>query len=159
MSDVVRGDVGEVDDGPEYDVNFRDEPGRYRHTADERGVFKVEPYKSELLPLWTVTDLVAAEEAADAIRDRYREYRDAGDFVGMDLARKYLQMGWTRAMRYAKYPGGRKYEDGDERKPQEWYDPEKRAIALVYRDALDEVRADDAYERLKAAHRERYGED
>jgi hypothetical protein len=159
MSDVVRGDVEEVDDGPEYDVDFRDEPGRYRHTPDERGVFKVEPYKSELLPLWAITDLDAATEAANAIHDRYCEYRDASDFVGMDVARKYLQMAWTRAMRYAKYPGGQKYEDGEEHEPQEWYDEEKREVALVYRDALDAVREDEAYERLKAAHRARYGEE
>ncbi len=27
----------------------------------------------------------------------------------MDMACKYLRMGYTRSMRYAKYPGGRKY--------------------------------------------------
>jgi hypothetical protein len=41
----------------------------------------------------------------------------------MDMARKYLRMGWTRAMRYAKYPGGQKYaeEDGErvERDPEQ----------------------------------------
>ena len=159
----VRGDVDEVEDGPEYDLDFREHPERYRHTPDERGAFKIEPYKSELLPLWGVATLDDAEEGAAAIHERYREYREAGEFVGMDMARKYLQMGWTRAMRYAKYPGGKKYErddDGDrvEREPQEWYDPEKRKIALVYREHLDRVREDDAYERAKREHRERYGE-
>ena len=158
----VRGDVSEVEDGPEYDLDFREHPERYRHTPDERGAFKIEPYKSELLPLWGVATLDDAEEGAAAIHERYREYREAGEFVGMDVARKYLQMGWTRAMRYAKYPGGKKYErddDGDrvEREPQEWYDPEKREIALVYREHLDRVREDDAYERAKREHRERYG--
>ena len=159
----VRGDVDEVEDGPEYDLDFREHPERYRHTPDERGAFKIEPYKNELLPLWGVATLDDAEEGAAAIHERYREYREAGEFVGMDMARKYLQMGWTRAMRYAKYPGGKKYErddDGDrvEREPQEWYDPEKREIALVYREHLDRVREDDAYERAKREHRERYGE-
>ena len=159
----VRGDVSEVEDGPEYDLDFREHPERYRHTPDERGAFKIEPYKSELLPLWGVATLDDAEEGAAAIHERYREYREAGEFVGMDMARKYLQMGWTRAMRYAKYPGGKKYErddDGDrvEREPQEWYDPEKREIALVYREHLDRVREDDAYERAKREHRERHGE-
>jgi len=49
--------------------------------------------------------------------------------------------------------------DGEEHEPQEWYDEEKREVALVYRDALDAVREDEAYERLKAAHRARYGEE
>jgi hypothetical protein len=162
MSDPVRGDVPEVEDGPEYDLDFREHPERYRHTPDERGAFKIEPYKSELLPLWAVATLEDAEEGAEAVFERYREYRADDDFVGMDLARKYLQMGWTRAMRYAKYPGGNKYEtvDGErvERDPQEWYDAEKREIALVYREYLDRVREDNAYERAKCDHRERYGE-
>jgi hypothetical protein len=155
----VRGDVSEVDDGPEYDLDFREHPERYRHTSDERGAFKIEPYKSELLPDWGISDLDDAETAADEIYDRYREYREDGEFVGMDMARKYLQMGWTRAMRYAKYPGGQKYEGGEEREPQQWYDPEKREIALVYKEYLDRVRDDDAYEDAKQRHRERYGED
>ncbi|MFW6318037.1 MAG: DUF4385 family protein [Halorubrum sp.] len=151
MTEPVRGDVPEVADGPEYDLDFREHPERYRHTGDERGVFKIEPYKSELLPSWGIASLADAEEGAESIHDWYREYRANDDAVGMDMARKYLQMGWTRAMRYAKYPGGNKYEavDGErvERDPQRWYDEEKREIALVYKDRLDRVRADDAYQR------------
>jgi hypothetical protein len=163
VTDPVRGAVEEVDDGPEYDLDFRANPDRYRHTPDERGAFKIEPYKSDLLPLWTISGLDSAERAAADVFERYREYRAADDFVGMDMARKYLRMGWTRAMRYAKYPGGQKYErtdDGErvERDPQEWYDPEKREIALVYREYLDRVRADDAYETAKQRHHERYGD-
>ncbi len=161
MADPVSGDVPEVDDGPEYDLDFREHPERYRHTDDERGVFKIEPYKSELLPLWGVATPSDAEDGADDIHERYRAYRDDGDFVGMDMARKYLRMGWTRAMRYAKYPGGRKYETDDdgnrvERNPQEWYDEEKRDVALIYRDRLDRVREDDAYRRAKRRHRARH---
>jgi hypothetical protein len=164
MTDPVRGRVSEVADGPEYDLDFRAHPERYRHTSDERGAFKIEPYKSELLPEWTVATLVDAETSAEVIFERYREYRAEGEFVGMDMARKYLQMGWTRAMRYAKYPGGRKYErdaDGNrvEREPQEWYDAEKRKIALVYREYLDRVREDDAYQRAKQRHRKQYTDD
>jgi hypothetical protein len=75
----------------------------------------------------------------------------------MDMARKYLQMGWTRAMRYAKYPGGKKYDDGEEREPERWYDTEKRRMARIYRFHLDRVRGDPAYQRAVDAHRERYG--
>ncbi|MDS0261628.1 DUF4385 domain-containing protein [Haloarcula sp. S1CR25-12] len=159
MGGPVRGEVPEVGDGPEYDLDFRAHPERYRHTPDEQGAFKIEPYKSELLPDWTVSDLTPAAEAAQTIHDRYRSYRDDGEFVGMDMARKYLQMGWTRAMRYAKYPGGRKYDDGEEREPERWYDTEKRRIARIYRFHLDRVRADPAYARAVDAHRERYGGD
>jgi hypothetical protein len=49
-------------------------------------------------------------------------------------------------MRYAKYPGGQKYENGEQREAQEWYDDEKREIALVYKQYLDQLRDDDIYQ-------------
>jgi hypothetical protein len=138
---------------PEYDVDFREHPELYRTSSDEKGVFKVEPYKSELLPHWSFADPESAEASIEAIRTRYDTYRDAEDFVGMDLARKYLQMGFTRAMRYAKYPGGKKYDgDGTKRDPQEWADPKKREAAILFRNAWQEVREDPVYQRLKDHH-------
>ncbi|NUB90526.1 DUF4385 domain-containing protein [Haloterrigena sp. SYSU A121-1] len=145
-----------TDESPEYDVDFRDRPEQYEIGRGEQGAFKVEPYKSELLPLWSYRDAGAARESASSIYERYERYRENDDFPGMDMARKYLQMGYTRAMRYAKYPGGRKYEgSGDEREPQRWADREKRAAALVFERYWERVREDDAYQRAKDAHRER----
>ncbi len=34
------------------------------------------------------------------------------------MARKFLQMGYTRAMRYAKHKGGRKYDSNHELLPE-----------------------------------------
>lgn len=153
------------DDGPEYDVDFRDHPERYDVGRGEEGVFKVEPYKSELLPLWGYADRGTADEAGEAIYERFREYREADEFVGMDVARKYLQMGYTRAMRYARYPGGRKYVDGEasdereERDPEHWADHDKREAALVYEVWWDLVEDDEQYQRAKADHRERTSEE
>jgi phage tail tape-measure protein len=36
-------------------------------------------------------------------------YLNANDFPGADMARKFLQMGWTRARRYANHKTGRKF--------------------------------------------------
>lgn len=161
-----------INDGPAYDVDFRANPEQYEIGRGEQGVFKVEPYKSELLPLWSYRDEDAARESAEAIYEQYERYRENGEFPGMDMARKYLQMGYTRAMRYAKYPGGRKYgesearsasdsertacaSDGDEREPQRWADREKRAAALVFERYWKRVREDQAYLKAKEAHRER----
>ena len=105
----------------EYEVNFRERPEAYRYQSGEQGVFKVQPYKDELLPDWQFKDEAAAEASVKSLRDAYRSYRSQDDFVGMDMVRKYLQMGFTRAMRYAKYPGGQKYDgDGTEREPEQW---------------------------------------
>ncbi|EMA40175.1 DUF4385 family protein [Halococcus hamelinensis] len=141
-------------DGPEYDTDFREHPEEYEVGRGEEGVFKVEPYKSELLDLWGYADRETADEAGTAIDAKYREYREDSDFPGMDMARKYLQMGYTRAMRYARYPGGQKYEDGTERDPEKWVDHDKREAALVYEVWWERVANDEVYQRAKAEHRE-----
>ncbi|MFA1611841.1 DUF4385 domain-containing protein [Halobellus rubicundus] len=141
-----------MSDGPEYDVDFREHPEEYEIGRGEEGAFKVQPYKDELLPLWGIKTLEDAEEGAEAIYERFREYKAREEFVGMDMARKYLQMGWTRSLRYAKYPGGRKYDDdGTEREPQQWYDEEKYRISQVYREYLDRVESDPEYQRRREA--------
>ena len=137
-------------DDPEYDTDFREHPEAYEIGRGEQGVFKIQPYKDELLPLWTIKTLGDAETSAADIYDQFEAYKDADEFPGMDLARKYLQMGWTRALRYAKYPGGRKYDDdGTEREPQRWYDEEKYEISQVYKEYLDRVREDETYARRR----------
>lgn len=90
-------------------LNLRDQPELYRVGRSEQGVLLVEPYKSEILPLWRFRTPAEALRSAQAITRLFREYRKAGDFVGMDMARKFLQMGYTRARRYANHKSGRKY--------------------------------------------------
>ncbi len=141
--------------GAEYDVDFRARPEAYRYQSGEQGVFKVQPYKGELLPHWGFKDEDTAEDAIAALREQYDAYRKQDEFVGMDMVRKYLQMGFTRAMRYAKYPGGQKYnDDGTERDPQQWADSEKRAVAVLFRDAWQDLTDDPAYQRLKERHQD-----
>ncbi|CAA9577712.1 MAG: FIG074102: hypothetical protein [uncultured Thermomicrobiales bacterium] len=133
-------------------IDFRAEPERYEIGRGEHGVFHVEPYKGELLPLWTVKDLAAAERSAAAIHDRFLAYRTAGDFVGMDMARKYLQMGFTRARRYANYRGGRKRAPDGNSVPFGSGDPRKAQIADLFRTRWRAVAEDPEYLRLKALH-------
>ena len=137
----------------EYDVDFRERPQCFKFMSGEQGVFKVQPYKDELLPLWKYKDKEAAEASSEAIWEKYEAYKADEDFVGMDMARKYLQMGFTRAMRYAKYPGGKKYDDaGNEREPLTWADEAKREAAVVFREKWEKVHEDADYQRLKEHH-------
>ena len=134
--------------GYPYDsVDLRKHPEAYRIGRGEQGVFHAEPYKSELLPLWTFKTEEAARKSSEAIYQKFEEYRSAGDFVGMDLARKFLQMGWTRSRRYAKYKGGTKSE------PREELDPEKQRAAEVFREKWRAAAEDEEYLRLKEEHR------
>lgn len=95
-------------------TNFREHPELYRVGVGEQGVLLVEPYKSEILPLWRFRTEPIAQESADAIYEKFKVYLREKDFVGADMARKYLQMGFTRARRYANHASGKKYTQKEE---------------------------------------------
>src|SRR3954471_5222637 len=78
-------------------LDLRRQPELYRVGGGEQGVLLVEPYKSEILPHWKFATPDDARRSAQAIKALFDDYLDANDFVGADLARKFLQMGFTRA--------------------------------------------------------------
>ncbi|GAB5493284.1 MAG: DUF4385 domain-containing protein [Phototrophicaceae bacterium] len=94
-------------------LNFRETPHLYRIGKGEQGVLSVEPYKSEILPHWRFRTPDIAQESADKIYEMFLDYLDEDDFVGADMARKFLQMGYTRSRRYANHKSGRKYSKED----------------------------------------------
>lgn len=94
-------------------TDYRKHPEKYRVGRGEEGVFHVEPYKGELLPLWRFKTAAEAKKSAAAIWKLFKAYRDAGDGVGMDMARKYLQMGFTRSRRYVNRGHPDKAESAD----------------------------------------------
>jgi hypothetical protein len=137
---------------PPHDPDYRARPDLYHVGRGEQGVFRVHPYKDELLPLWRFRTPAEARASADAIAARYAAYKAAGEFVGMDLARKYLQMGYTRATRYARRPGGRKYDAAGSLLPTGPADPDKTEAAAMFRAAWQRVVADPDYQRMKRDH-------
>ena len=88
-------------------INFRQHPELYRIGRGEQGVLLVEPYKSEILPYWKFKIPDLARQFADTIYSLFIQYKAQGDFVGMDMARKFLQMGYTRSRRYTNHKPGR----------------------------------------------------
>jgi hypothetical protein len=107
-------------------INYRARPKRYRVGKGEQGVLICEPYKSEIAPHWTFKMPAIAKRSARAIYKMFIAYLDDDDFVGADMARKFLQMGYTRARRYANYKGGRKYDKDNDYKLQERGDRRSR---------------------------------
>ena len=77
-------------------IDFRQQPELYRVGRGEQGVLLVEPYKSEILPHWRFKTPEIAKESSEKIYQMYLEYKATDDFVGMDMTRKFLQMGYTR---------------------------------------------------------------
>ncbi|RYG32707.1 DUF4385 domain-containing protein [bacterium] len=133
------------------DTDFRAHPERYRVARGEQGVLTAEPYKSELLLHWRFRTPEIAAESSKALLHAFDRYKAEGDFVGMDMARKFLQMGFTRARRYANHKGGRKHDAEGKEKPQEadQATSEKAESARIFREAYQKANADPEYRALR----------
>jgi len=92
-------------------INYRKDPDLYHVGKGEQGVLICEPYKGEIGINWRFKTKEIAEESGAKIYGQFLAYLAENDFVGADMARKYLQMGYTRARRYANYKGGKKYDE------------------------------------------------
>ena len=139
-------------------INFRKRPELYRIGRGEQGVLLVEPYKSEILPHWRFADEEKATESSDKIYSLFLNYLAQEDFVGADMARKFLQMGYTRARRYANHKGGKKYDGpvpedkkglsgahGRDELPRQVEDPIKAAAAQIFKQKWDEAKLHPMY--------------
>ena len=103
----------------DYDLDYKSidfslEENRklYRIGRGEQGVLLVRPYTNDICAHWRFKEPEIAVESSNHIFGMYLDYRDAKDFIGMDMARKFLEMGFTRARRYANHNSGRKYKKG-----------------------------------------------
>ncbi|TNM67578.1 DUF4385 domain-containing protein [Deinococcus radiopugnans ATCC 19172] len=152
------------------DLDLRAHPELYRVGRGEQGVLLVQPYKGEILPHWRFATPDAARESSEAIFSMFEDYLKDGDFVGADMARKFLQMGFTRARRYANHKGGKKYagpvpEDkkgqsgahGRAELPRQPENPVKAESARIFKAKWDEAEANEDYARMKKEHRAKYG--
>jgi hypothetical protein len=141
----------------DYDnIDFRQRPDLYQIGKGEQGVLLVEPYKSELLPHWRFKTPEIAQESAEKLYALFLDYKAQGDFVGMDMARKFLQMGFTRSRRYANHKSGRKYaEDGKTVLPQD-VDPVKAESARIFYGYYQQAKDDPVYVQMRAEHKARY---
>ena len=149
-------------------IDFRQHPERYQIGKGEQGVLLVEPYKSEILPHWRFKTPEIAEESSQKIYQMFLDYLAQDDFVGADMARKFLQMGYTRSRRYANYPGGKKYASNPQKEatpeaeqaareqvlPRQ-EDPVKAESARIFKAKWEEAKANERYQELKRGHEER----
>ena len=148
---------------------MRAHPEEYQIGMGEQGVLSVEPYKSEILPHWRFRTPDIARESSQKIYEMYLEYKARNDFVGMDMARKFLQMGITRSRRYANHKGGKKYDGpvpadkkgqsgahGRRELPKSEEDPLKAESARIFAEKYNLVKNDEDYIRLTKEHRAKY---
>ena len=137
-------------------LDLRKQPELYRVGKGEQGVLLVEPYKSEILPHWRFKTPEIAEESSKKIYKLFLEYKKHKDFVGMDMARKFLQMGITRARRYANHKSGRKYKKGTKEVLPIEEDKVKAESAKIFSEKYYLAKNDEVYQALMKEHKEKY---
>ncbi|WP_312362601.1 DUF4385 domain-containing protein [Sphingobacterium sp.] len=141
------------------DIDYRLRPAEYRVGKGEQGVLICEPYKSEIGQHWRFKTEAIAEESSEKIFNLFEDYLKADDFVGADMARKYLQMGYTRARRYANYKGGKKYDKEDDYAllARGTGDREKAAAAEVFYKRWKQAEANVQYGSMKKQWKDERG--
>ncbi|MHA0036031.1 DUF4385 domain-containing protein [Deinococcus sp. PESE-13] len=172
---ISKGPVKKSERDFDYDVDYRErdlrkEPELYRVGRGEQGVLLVQPYKAEILPHWRFATPDAARESSEKIYAMFLDYLAADDFVGADMARKFLQMGFTRSRRYANHKGGKKYDGPvpDDKKgqsgahgraelPRQPEDPVKAESARIFKAKWDEAEANAQYAAMKKEWKAKYG--
>jgi hypothetical protein len=149
----------------DWSTDFRKFPHKYLIGRGEQGVLLAEPYKSEILPHWRFATPDKARVSADKILEMFYEYKKQNDFIGMDMTRKFLQMGFTRSRRYANHKGGKKYEGsvpidkkgqsgahGRKELPRTTEDPVKAESARIFYQRYEIAKNDPDYQSMKELH-------
>ena len=148
----------------EFDYNldyknlmFEKNDKRYRIGRGEQGVLLVRPYTDDICKWWRFKTPGDAYMSAVRILWLYNMYRGKDDFVGMDMARKFLEMGFTRARRYANHKDGKKYDENGNVRPQEkdWATSDKAKSAKIFKDARSRVTTDPKYIQMRKEWRQR----
>lgn len=150
-------------------LDFRQHPELYQVGKGEQGVLLVEPYKSEILPHWRFKTPDIARDSSEKIYAMFLDYLEQDDFVGADMARKFLQMGYTRSRRYANHKSGKKYKQNPQREnskeaqlkarkdilPNE-EDPIKAESAAIFKEKWMQAKTNEKYLQLLKKHKELY---
>ena len=138
-------------------ILFRPNDRRYRIGRGEQGVLLVRPYTDVICRHWRFKTLKEAKVSSQKIFDMYLDYRIQKDFVGMDMCRKFLEMGFTRARRYANHKDGKKYGKDGKILPQEkdWATSEKAKSARRFKEFRDLVTQDEFYISMRKEWRDK----
>ena len=137
-------------------VLFKPNDKRYRIGRGEQGVLLIRPYTNDICQYWRFKTPGDAAISAMKILFLYHQYKGQEDFVGMDMCRKFLEMGFTRARRYANHKSGKKYDKNGKVRPQEkdWASSDKAKSAKIFKQGRDRVTTDPKYILMRKQWRE-----
>ena len=141
------------------DIDYKVHPELYKVGKGEQGVLICEPYKSQMTIHWRFKTPEIAKESSDILYKMFIKYLEDDEFVGADMARKFIQMGFTRARRYANYKGGKKYDKANDYALNErgTGDPQKAQSAAIFYDVWQIAEANPKYSALKKQWKEEKG--
>ena len=128
---------------------------QYRIGRGEQGVLLVRPYTDDICKYWKFKTESIAKKSAHKIYEMYADYKAKKDFVGMDMCRKFLEMGFTRSRRYANHKDGNKYDDFGNIKPiaKDFLTSDKAKSAKVFLQARSRVTKDPIYIKMRKSWR------
>ena len=137
-------------------ILFKPNDKRYRIGRGEQGVLLIRPYTNDICQYWRFKTPGDAAISAMKILFLYHQYKGQEDFVGMDMCRKFLEMGFTRARRYANHKSGKKYDKNGNVRPQEkdWATSDKAKSAKLFKDARNRVTTDPKYIQMRKEWRQ-----
>ena len=135
------------------ELDFTDEETRklYRIGRGEQGVLLVRPYTNDICAHWRFKTPDEAVESSNHIFGMYLDYRDEEDFIGMDMCRKFLEMGFTRSRRYANHHTCKKYDEEGNVRPQEKDQAHCKYAksANIFKKVRDMVAKNDIYVKMR----------
>ena len=76
-------------------LDFTDKEVRKLYRIGKR-YYLSRPYTNDICKFWKFKTPKIAVKSAVQIYSMYADYRALNDFVGMDMCRKFLEMGFTR---------------------------------------------------------------
>ena len=137
------------------DIDYRENPHLYKIGRGQQGVLICQPYKSELHQYWRFKTPEEAQKSASKIYKMFLQYIDNDEFVGADMAKKYLHMGFTRSRRYWNHSSGKKWTNDGEWKVLPYDRTEKRFYdsSLIFQRYWKVARENKRYLEMKKQHR------
>ena len=139
-------------------IDFKKPENRklYRIGRGEQGVLLVRPYTDIICKHWRFKTPDTARRSAEKIYRMFESYKNKGDFIGMDMCRKFLEMGFTRARRYANHKDGKKYNPDRTIIPQEpdALTSDKALSAKIFKNIRDLAAYDETYQIMRKQWRD-----
>ena len=138
------------------DFTVKENRKLYRIGRGEQGVLLVRPYTHDICSHWRFVDEETATKSSNKIYSMFCEYKQRDDFIGMDMARKFLEMGFTRARRYANHSSGRKYAKNGSISPceEDCLTNVKARSAQIFKVVRDKAAYDPDYQRMRRSWRD-----